>query len=215
VPIVTTKGLRARQAQATRELLVQTARAVFTDHGYAATSMDEIVQRAGVAKGSLYHHFDSKEAIFRAVYDAVQVEVIEGVLGAAMTAGEPWAAVRAGLAAFLDACLEPSFRRIVVLDSVSVFQHEAIEGGAEPGELPILRTVITPLVGAEFLPGVATEPLAHVALGGLYGAALYIARAPDPGLARVEVNAVLDSIVDGLRKVSANGVGIHLTGRQP
>jgi AcrR family transcriptional regulator len=200
---VTAKGLRARQAAATRELLVATARDVFTERGYAATSVDDVVQRAGVAKGSLYHHFDSKEAIFRTVYESIQAEVVEGVMAAAMQAAEPWAAVRAGLAAFLDACLEPSFRRIVVLDSISVLQHQALEGGLEPGELPMLRTVITPLVAAELLPGVGTEPLAHVALGGLYGAALYIARANQPEAARREIDAVLDAIVSGLRDATS------------
>jgi AcrR family transcriptional regulator len=200
---VTAKGLRARQAAATRELLLATARDVFTERGYAATSIDDIVQRAGVAKGSLYHHFESKEAIFRAVYEVIQAEVVEGVMAAAMAARDPWAAVRAGLAAFLDACLEPSFRRIVVLDSISVLQHQALEGGVEPGELPMLRTVITPLVAAELLPGVGTEPLAHVALGGLYGAALYIARAGRPEAARGEIDAVLDVIVDGLRSATS------------
>lgn len=199
---MTAQGLRARQAAATRELLVATARDVFTERGYVATSIDDIVQRAGVAKGSLYHHFESKEAIFRTVYDVIQAEVVEGVMAAALAAREPWAAVRAGLAAFLDACLEPSFRRIVVLDSISVLQHQALEGGHEPGELPMLRTVITPLVAAEFLPGVGTEPLAHVALGGLYGAALYIARAGQPEVARREIDAVLDLIVDGLRSAT-------------
>ena len=196
---VTAKGLRARQAEATRELLVATARDVFTERGYAATSIDDIVQRAGVAKGSLYHHFDGKEAIFRAVYESVQAEAVAGVMAAALVAREPWAVVRAGLAAFLDACLQPSFRRIVVLDSISVLQHQALEGGLEPGELPMLRTVLTPLVAAELLPGVGTEPLAHVSLGGLYGAALYIARAGQPEAARLEINAVLDAIVEGLR----------------
>lgn len=196
---VTAKGLRARQAQATRELLVSTARDVFTEHGYAAASVDEIVRRAGVAKGSLYHHFDSKEAIFRAVYEAIEAETIAGAAAAAMAAGEPWAAVRAGLAAFLDACLQPSFRRIVVLDSVTVLQHQALERGLEPAELAMLRTVMTPLMSSGALPGIAPEPLVYVALGGLYGAALYIARAPKPEAARADVDTVLDAIVTGLQ----------------
>jgi Tetracyclin repressor-like, C-terminal domain len=96
----------------------------------------------------------------------------------------PGAAVRAGLSAFLDACLEPTFRRVVVLDSVSVLQHQVWQGGIEHVELPMLRTVLAPLVTTNVLPGVAVEPLAHVALGGLYGAALFIARSPEPKAAR-------------------------------
>jgi AcrR family transcriptional regulator len=192
------KTLRERQAEATRQLLVSTARELFTERGYQATSVEEIIQRAGVARGALYHHFSGKDALFRAVYDEVQAETASAVVAAALAGPEPWAGVRAGLSAFLDACLEPAFRRVVVLDSVPVLAQDVWEGGIEHTELPMLRTVLTPLVEA-FLPGLAVEPLVHVALGGLYGAALYIARSPQPVDARAEVDAVLDTLVGGLR----------------
>ena len=48
------KPLRVRQAEATRSLLVAVARENFTEHGYAATSIDDIIQQAGVARGALY-----------------------------------------------------------------------------------------------------------------------------------------------------------------
>jgi AcrR family transcriptional regulator len=204
---VTVKRLRERQAEATRELLVSIARERFTDQGYAATSIEDIVQRAGVAKGALYHHFSGKDALFRAVYEAVQAEAVSAVMAAALGAQEPWAGVRAGLSAFLDACLEPAFRRIVVLESVSVLQHEVREGGIEHVELPMLRIVLTPLTTSDVLPGVAVDPLAHVALGGLYGAALFIARSPDPKAARAEVDVVLDTLIGGLRTSAAAGSG--------
>ena len=73
------------------------------------------------------------------------------------------------------------------------------DGGIEHNELPMLRTVLTPLVDAHLLPGVGVEPLAHVTLGGLYGAALFIARSQRPRVARREVEAVLDALVAGLR----------------
>jgi AcrR family transcriptional regulator len=193
------KPLRARQAEETRHLLLSVARELFTERGYTATSIEDIIQRAGVARGALYHHFSGKDALFRSVYDAVQADAVAGVMAAALAVHEPWAAIRAGLAAFLDACLEPSFRRVVVLDSVSVLQHEVWEGGIEHVELPMLRTVLTPLVATGALPGVGMEPLVHVALGGLYGAALFIARSPDPKAARGEVDSVLDTLMSGLR----------------
>jgi AcrR family transcriptional regulator len=202
---VAVKRLRERQAEATRELLVAVARERFTNQGYAATSIEDIVQRAGVAKGALYHHFSGKDALFRAVYEAVQADVVSAVMAAALAAQEPWAGVRAGLSAFLDACLDPAFRRIVVLESVSVLQPEVREGGIEQVELPMLRTVLTPLLASNVLPGVAAEPLAHVALGGLYGAALFIARSPDPDTARREVDVVLDTLVGGLRAATSAG----------
>jgi len=195
---VAVKTLRERQAEATRQLLVSVARELFTERGYAATSVEDIIQRAGVARGALYHHFPGKDALFRAVYDAVLADAASRVVMAAAAVPEPWGAVRAGLSAFLDACLEPAFRRVVVLDSVSVLQQQDWEGGITHVELPMLRTVLTPLVDT-YLPGLAVEALVYVALGGLYGAALYIARSSQPKTARAEADAVVDTLISGLR----------------
>jgi hypothetical protein len=105
----------------------------------------------------------------------------------------------------MDACLEPEFRQIVVLDSVPVLQRQAWEGGStehsehsEPSELDMLSQVLTPLAAA-YLPGLDMEALAHVALGGLYGAALYIARSAEPATARAAADVVLDTLITGLR----------------
>ena len=192
------KPLRVRQAEATRSLLVEVARQNFTEHGYAATSIDDIIQQAGVARGALYHHFSGKEALFRAVYETVEGEVVSRVMQAAASQSSPWEAVRAGLSAFLDACLEPAFRRIVILDSVSVLQAKVMEVGIDPVELPMLRTVLSPLLRTSTFDGMAIDSLAYVALGGLYGASLYIARASDPRAARAEVDRVLGSLITGL-----------------
>lgn len=196
---MTVKRLRDRQAEATRELLVGIARERFVEQGYKATAMDDIVQRAGLAKGALYHHFSGKDALFKAVYDVVLEETAGAVMTAALAEEDPWVAVRSGLAAFLDACLQPAFRRIVIIDSVTVLAARAWDRGAEGVELPMLRTVLTPLVDSGALPGVTLDALAHLALGGLYGCALYIARAADPEAARVEADVVLDVVLRGVR----------------
>jgi AcrR family transcriptional regulator len=202
---VTVKRLRDRQAEATRELLVGIARERFVEQGYAATAMDDIVQRAGVAKGALYHHFSGKDALFKAVYDVVLDETAGAVMAAALAEEDAWAALRAGLSAFLDACLQPAFRRIVIIDSVTVLAARSWEGGMEGVELPMLRAVLTPLVVGGALPGVTLDALAHLALGGLYGSALYIARANDPAAARAEADVVLDVVLRGVKKATEGG----------
>ena len=107
---------RQRYSDSTKRALVDVAEKLFTEHGYSATSLDAIVAGADVTKGALYHHFSGKDALFRAAYDAVLAEAVSAVMTAALAATDPWGAVRAGLSAFLDACLEPSFRRIVILN---------------------------------------------------------------------------------------------------
>ena len=196
------KRLRERQAEATRQQLVDVARQLFTERGYAGTSIEDIIERAGVARGALYHHFPGKDALFAAVYQVVQAEVASAVVAAALTADDPAQAVYTGLSAFLDACLQPEFRQIVVLDSVPVLQRQAWEAGgtehSEHSELDMLSQVLNPLAAA-YLPGLDMETLAYVALGGLYGAALYIAGSPEPATARAQADAVLDTLITGLR----------------
>jgi AcrR family transcriptional regulator len=193
------KRLRERQAEATRQQLVDVARHLFTERGYAGTSIEDIIDRAGVARGALYHHFPGKDALFAAVYQVVQAEVASAVVTAALAADDPAQAVYTGLSAFLDACLQPEFRQIVVLDSVPVLQRQAWEDDStEHSELDMLSQVLTPLAAA-YLPGLDMEALAHVALGGLYGAALYIARSPEPATARAAADVVLDTLITGLR----------------
>ena len=195
---VDVKPLRARQAEATRSLLVDVARQNFTEHGYAATSIDDVIRQAGVARGALYHHFAGKEALFRAVYEVVEAEAVARVLAAAAAQPSPWESVRAGLSAFLDSCLDPAFRRIVVLESVSVLHSDVMAVGIDPVELPMLRNVLEPLLGTSRFQDMALDALAYVALGGLYGASLFIARAADPHDARAEVDRVLDTLIAGL-----------------
>jgi AcrR family transcriptional regulator len=68
---VPVKPLRVRQAEATRSLLIDVARQNFTEHGCAATSIDDIIQQAGVARGALYHHFSGKEGSSTVVTEPV------------------------------------------------------------------------------------------------------------------------------------------------
>jgi hypothetical protein len=120
------------------------------------------------------------------------------VAAAALTADDPAQAVYTGLSAFLDACLKPEFRQIVVLDSVPVLQRQAWEDGSTGhSELDMPSQVLTPLA-APYLPGLDMESLAHVALGGLYGAALNIARSPEPNRPG-PADVVLDTLITGLR----------------
>ena len=85
-----------------------------------------------------------------------------------------------------------------MLESVSVLQSQVMEVGIDPVELPMLRHVLEPLLGTARFGDMALDALAYVALGGLYGASLFIARAADPPTARGEVDRVLDTLIGGL-----------------
>ena len=64
------KRRKAQQSEATRSALLKAARKLFTDRGYADTATEEVVRRARVTRGALYHHFRDKLDLFKAVLDA-------------------------------------------------------------------------------------------------------------------------------------------------
>lgn len=56
------------QASDARERILGAAVDLFAEHGYDGTSVSQVIDRAGVAKGGFYHHFASKEALLYEVY---------------------------------------------------------------------------------------------------------------------------------------------------
>src|SRR5512132_1955064 len=95
-------GRREAEAQATRGALISAALELFTQRGYAEVGTEEIVARAKVTRGALYHHFADKRDLFRAVFERVEQELMER-LGAQMKAtDDPWELMLAGMRSFLD-----------------------------------------------------------------------------------------------------------------
>ncbi|UHA72902.1 TetR/AcrR family transcriptional regulator [Paenibacillus sp. 481] len=59
----------AEEAEQTKQLIAATAERLFIQHGYQATSMEQIREQSGMSKGSIYYHFKSKELLFMYVLD--------------------------------------------------------------------------------------------------------------------------------------------------
>src|SRR5256714_10841406 len=111
---------KARQSEATRRKLLRVGRDLFARRGYNDVPTEEIVRRAGVTRGALYHHFRDKRDLFAAVVEQVEQEVLERVAQAALTEQDAWEQQRASIEAYLDVCLEPAVQRIVLTDAPSV-----------------------------------------------------------------------------------------------
>src|SRR6201986_1485553 len=86
------------RGEATRSHLIAIATRMFAERGYEDTSIEAVLREAGVSRGSLYHHFASKEALFEAVAEEVETDVGARTFAAAAEAAAdgPVAALRAG-----------------------------------------------------------------------------------------------------------------------
>ena len=187
---------QAERSAATRAALLAAARDLFAEHGFAATGREQIAERAGVTRGALYHHFGSKELLFRAVVEELEVELGTQVMMAAATSSDAAEQLRLGCMAFLDACLDPAVRRVVLIEAPVVLGWEQWrEIDAQHGLLLVTHALQAVVDTGQIAP-VPVEPLAHLLLGALNEAAMLVANAKTPKAARAEVGNTLDIVLD-------------------
>ncbi|MET4632415.1 TetR/AcrR family transcriptional regulator [Kaistia defluvii] len=108
------------RTEKTRAALLAAARALFVAKGYAETSTPEIVAAAGITRGALYHHFQDKRDLFRAVVSEEARQVARAIGERAPDSLPPLEALVAGGAAYLQAMREPGRTRLLLIEAPSV-----------------------------------------------------------------------------------------------
>ncbi len=163
-------------------------------------STEEIIRRAGVSRGALYHHFPGKTELFRAVFQSSEARVVERLAAAAATADGPFEQLVAGSRAYLqEAESNPELRRIGLLQSRAVLGWEGWrEAATELGIGAVEAAVRAAIEAGEMKPGDPTA-IAHLVLGALIEAAMLVATAEDPAAARARVEPVVAQLLGGLR----------------
>ncbi len=107
---------QAERREATRGAIIRAGIDLFGRNGFAATTVDQLAEQAGVAKGAVYHHYSTKEAIFEAVFDKVSADVAVLVSAAARQAPDAIAAIAVGTKAYFRICSEGPVGRIILGD---------------------------------------------------------------------------------------------------
>lgn len=186
------------RTQATRSALIDAARRLFAAKGFDGTGTKEIVEEAGLTRGALYHHFPDKKALFEAVYEAVEAELVAEVAAAADRHREPLERLKAGAEAFLDACTEADVQRITLIDAPAVLGWERWRELDARYGLGLVRTALTHAMDAGAIVRQPVDALAHVLLSALTEAALMVARSDDRYSTRLEVGAVVEHLLAGL-----------------
>jgi AcrR family transcriptional regulator len=192
------RSRKAERSEATQAALISTAEALFTERGFAATATEDIVARTGVTRGALYHHFKDKKDLFRAVFIAVEERLVAHTATLAAGADDPGQALVSGAHAFLDACMDPTVQRIVLLDAPSVLGWEEWRELDEHYGLGLVKAAVQEAIDAGVLAEQPVEPLAHLLLGALNEAALLIARANDVKATREEVGRSVELLLTSL-----------------
>lgn len=158
--------------------LIEVARRFFTERGYAASSMEEIVAEANLTRGALYHHFRNKRGLFQAVMEAIQKEIGERVEAEASRSKNPWEQLSLGCRAFISSAIEPQTRRILLIDGPAVLGWEAWRSMDEQHSMRHLREQLQLLQEQGYLKRVPLDALTHFLSGALNESALWIAENP-------------------------------------
>jgi AcrR family transcriptional regulator len=195
----TPRTTKAAQSEATRSRLVAVGRELFAARGYGAVGTEELVRAAGVTRGALYHQFSGKRELFRAVVEQLEQEVIAAAAQRMAAHGDdPLAAFKAGCRGWLEACASPEVDRILLVDAPAVLGWDEWREMGEQYGLGVVRASLEHGMAAGRLVTQPVDPLAHVLIGALDEAALYVSRAQDRALALAEMSAVVDRMIDSL-----------------
>jgi AcrR family transcriptional regulator len=165
---------QAQRRAATITAIVSAARELFTARGFAATSIDDIASRAGVAKGAVYHHFESKEQIFQRVFEQMTRALAAEVAATAAAGKSVLDRFERGTLKYLTSIAGNKFRRVLLIDGPAVLGWEKwreIDTRSFGGVMkaPVERTPLALLSPREM------AAIGHLIAGALSEAALVCA----------------------------------------
>ncbi|MEI7238009.1 TetR family transcriptional regulator [Pectobacterium brasiliense] len=184
------------EMEETRATLLATARKVFSERGYADTSMDDLTAQASLTRGALYHHFGDKKGLLAAVVEQIDAEMDERLRVISDTAEDAWDGFRRRCRAYLEMALEPEIQRIVLRDA------RAVLGGASPDSqrhcVESMQRLIDNLIRQGVVADADPQALASLIYGSLAEAAFWIADGEDGNARLAQGVAALELLLRGL-----------------
>jgi AcrR family transcriptional regulator len=196
---------RQEYSASTKRALVEVATALFTEQGYAGTSLDEIVAGARVTKGALYHHFSGKQALFESVFENVEDDAARAIRRAVKGHRDPWEKALAGLRAFLAVCQEPQYRRVVIQEGPAVLGYERFREQEERSTFGIVQDIVAAVLRSYDLEQSMVETFSRVFFGAMSAAGAAVTSAEDTRRASAEVEAAIGFMLAGLRQQAESG----------
>jgi AcrR family transcriptional regulator len=195
------QGARSKNTERreeTRANLIATGRKLFADKGFAATGTEEIAAEAGVTRGALYFHFADKMELFAAVFDQIAREIADRIVTGAQAGDDPISRITLGAAAYIDACCDPTRRRVYLIDGPSVLGAERWHREESRYAGPLLAQGVKAALAAPGTPSFDDVALTRMLDGALVEAARWLAFADDPAELRPRLIATIDGMAERL-----------------
>jgi AcrR family transcriptional regulator len=189
---------RREQGQATRDHLVTVAARLFAAQGYDGTSIEAILEEAQVSRGSLYHHFGTKQALFEAVLDSVETRVTREMMGAVRDATDAVDALRRGCLAWVSLAGDPVVQRIVLIDAPAVLSWQRWREIEEQYGLGLLKGGMLLAAREGRLQPELVDVFAHMVLATMNELALVIVESADQDEAQRQAELAVNEFISRL-----------------
>jgi AcrR family transcriptional regulator len=186
------------RGQVTRAHLIDVATRLFAAHGYDGTTIEAVLASSGVSRGSLYHHFPGKDALFWAVLEEVGARMGEQVREAMRDALDPVAALRVGCLAWIRLAGDPVVRQIMLIDAPAVLGWQRWRELDEQSTLGEIRALLTYAADAGRIERRHVEPFAHIVLAAVNEVTQMIAGADNPAAALSAGESAVAEFLDRL-----------------
>jgi AcrR family transcriptional regulator len=188
---------QTERSAATQQALLSAARRLWGGRGYAEVGTPEIAEAAGVTRGAMYHQFADKTALFLAVLEQLEEEVMQRLARDVGAAGPKTAAdaIYAAADAWLDIAREPEVRQLMLLDAPSVLGWEGFREISQRYALGMTQELLGAAIEAGQLKRQPVRPLATLMLAALDEAAMSIASSEED---EADVRTVVHNLIDGM-----------------
>lgn len=183
----------AEDAAKTRADILAKATELFAEKGYAGTSAREISAAAGVTVGAMFHHFESKLALFEKVFEVLELKM-DAQAKAASKPGLGLGVLEtflAGVRTSLDFAAQRDFHRIVFVEAPVVLGEDKWREVDSRLGLKTVMAGTRALIAGGLIAEQPLKPVAILLLGAMNAAGFAIARGEE-GIDK-------DALVDGLR----------------
>jgi len=208
IPKVAGVSRRQQYSASTKRALVDVATRLFTEQGYAATSLDQIVAGARVTKGALYHHFSGKQAVFEAVFEKIESDASARIRKALRGSRDPWEKALIGLRAFLAIVQDPAYQRVVIQEGPAILGYERFREQEERSSYGLVQDMVRDVLrdSTYDLSDDMLETFTRIFFGAMSAAGESVSSAADTKLAVARVETAIAFILTGLRTLADSGV---------
>jgi AcrR family transcriptional regulator len=195
------KSRREQYSQATRVALLDAATRRFAERGFAGTALEDVAADINATRGAVYHHFANKTALFEAVFEQLESQVVQRCTDAVARHADPWQAAFAALDTFLDDCCDPVYGRVVWQEGPLALGWHRWRECEEKFAYGLIEQLMGALMDSGSIERQPLETTTRITFALLMAAGLALSETPEEDKLRVkeEYTTAISRLITGLR----------------